>query len=64
MDVYGRRPSRRKGKYFRASIFQWPPILELIRSTGVLSDHMLHEMAFNEGAGPTDQITCDELAIT
>lgn len=30
MDVFGRNPSSPKGKYFRASIWSWSPILHLI----------------------------------
>jgi hypothetical protein len=31
MDVYGNAPSSKDGKYFRASVWSWPPILDLCR---------------------------------
>ena len=64
MDVFGMNPSSEAGKYFRASIWSWPPIHNALFRTcsDLLDDELLKALAFNEGAGPNDQRTCDEIA--
>lgn len=52
MDVYGRDPKSEDGEYFRANIWSWRPIHELIEKANVLPQRMVEEMAFNDGAGP------------
>jgi len=52
MDVYGRNPSSEIGEYFRANIWSWRPIHELIERSGVLSPRMLEDISYNDGAGP------------
>jgi hypothetical protein len=64
MDVYGRKPSAPEGKYFRATIWSWPPIHALMIElcSDLLSEKLLAKMAFNDGAGPRTQKTCTEMA--
>lgn len=52
MDVYGKAPASETGEYFRASIWSWRPIHELIEKTNVLPPKMVEDMSFNDGAGP------------
>lgn len=52
MDVYGRKPTTDAGEYFRANIWSWRPIHELIEKANVLPQKMVEDMAFNDGAGP------------
>ncbi len=52
MDVYGRAPLSDEGEYFRANVWSWRPIHELIEKTNVLPKEMVYEMSFNDGAGP------------
>jgi hypothetical protein len=52
MDVYGKNPTSEAGTYFRASVWSWYPILDLIKSTGVLPAEMVEQMGYNDGAGP------------
>lgn len=54
MDVFGRAPENEDGDYFRANIWSWYPILDLIKQTGVLPEQMTVEMGYNDGAGPED----------
>jgi hypothetical protein len=64
MDVYGRKPTAEAGKYFRATIWSWPPIRALMIDlcSDLLSEKLLHKMAFNDGAGPRSQKMCTEMA--
>ena len=55
MDVYGREPKSAAGEYFRANIWSWRPIHELIEKTNVLPPDMVEDIAFNDGAGPNDE---------
>lgn len=55
MDVYGRNPKSKDGEYFRANVWSWRPIHELIEKANVLPQKMLEDMAFNDGAGPDDE---------
>jgi hypothetical protein len=64
MDVYGRQPTSEAGKYFRANVWSWRPIHLLIIElcADLLDEETLRLMAYNDGAGPTDQATCTEMA--
>lgn len=64
MDVRGRNPSDPAGKYFRANIWSWGPILHLCGElcSDLLDEETLTAMSFNDGAGPTDQATCTQMA--
>ena len=53
---------RAKGS-FRASCWAWPPLVDVIATTGVLADEMVRSMRSDCGAGPRDQRICDKLAI-
>jgi len=52
MDVYGKAPANETGEYFRANIWSWRPINQLIGETKVLPEEMVMDMGMNEGAGP------------
>ena len=54
MDVYGKQPKSDEGEYFRANIWSWRPIHELIEKANVLPQNMVEDMAFNDGAGPDE----------
>jgi hypothetical protein len=64
MDVNGRNPDAESGRYFRASVWSWAPIHGLICElcSDLLSEGMLAAIGFNDGAGPTEQATCTEMA--
>jgi hypothetical protein len=64
MDVYGRQPTSEAGKYFRSNVWSWRPIHLLIIElcADLLDEETLRLMAHNDGAGPTDQATCTEMA--
>jgi hypothetical protein len=55
MDVYGRDPKSEEGEYFRANIWSWRPIHELIEKANVLPPKMVEDMGFNDGAGPSEE---------
>lgn len=55
MDVFGAAPKSKAGEYFRANIWSWRPIHELIEKAGVLPPHIVEGMAFNDGIGPNDE---------
>lgn len=55
MDVYGKAPTAHVGEYFRANIWSWRPIHELIEKANVLPQKMVEDMGFNDGAGPDKQ---------
>lgn len=52
MDVYGRDPKSKDGEYFRANVWSWRPIHELIQKTNILPQKLIDEMEYNDGAGP------------
>lgn len=54
MDVFGVKPKSEAGKYFRANIWSWRPIHELIQKANVLPPDMVEGMAFNDGYGPDE----------
>lgn len=64
MDVYGKQPSADAGRYFRASIWAWRPIHELVclLCSDLLSEELLKGIGFNGGSGPDDSETCLEMA--
>lgn len=55
MDVFGVAPKSEAGKYFRANIWSWRPIHELIEKANVLPPSMVEGMAFNDGIGPNNE---------
>ena len=55
MDVYGREPKSEAGVYFRANIWSWRPIHELIEQANVLPQNMVEDMSYNMGAGPNSE---------
>ena len=55
MDVFGVNPKSEAGKYFRANIWSWRPIHELIERANVLPPHIVEGMAFNDGVGPNEE---------
>jgi hypothetical protein len=55
MDVYGKAPTADAGEYFRANVWSWRPIHELIEKANVLPQEMVEEMEYNDGAGPDKQ---------
>lgn len=55
MDVYGRAPKSEVGTYFRANVWMWRPIHDLIVQANVLTPKMLEAMEYNDGAGPNDE---------
>lgn len=62
MDVYGRNPVNDEGTYFRASVWGWYPILDLIAETGIFTEEEIALMGTNDGAGPEDAETAIRLA--
>lgn len=64
MDVSGRNPKNKTGEYFRASVWSWRPIHEIMATTcrDLLGDELLQSMSYNDGAGPEDQETCTKMA--
>jgi hypothetical protein len=52
MDVYGHNPTSPEGEYFRASVWSWRPLMDLIEHTKVLSPELMENMHFNDGHGP------------
>lgn len=64
MDVYGRNPSAECGQYFRATIWSWVPIRDLMASVccEIVSEELLDAMAYNDGAGPDDPQVCHQIA--
>jgi hypothetical protein len=64
MDVYGRKPSSPAGQYFRANVWSWYPIHDLLGELcqDLLSERMLQKLSCNDGAGPRSQKTCTAIA--
>jgi hypothetical protein len=65
MDINGRYPSSAAGKYFRANVWSWRPIHDLIvrLCSDLLDEQTIVGIGYNAGAGPNDQQTCTEMAI-
>ena len=55
MDVFGVNPKSEAGKYFRANIWSWRPIHELIEKANVLPPDLVYHMGFNDGYGPDEE---------
>ena len=64
MDVVGRNPSAEAGEYFRANVWSWRPIHDLIVQlcSDLLDEETLVGIGYNDGAGPADQTTCSGMA--
>lgn len=60
MDVFGRNAVDRAGEYFRASIWTWRALLELVARlcSDLVDERCLYDMQFNCGAGPRDPWVC------
>jgi hypothetical protein len=64
MDVYGREPLNEEGMYFRASVWEWRPIMRLVRTlcADLVDEQLLSAMEYNEGAGPACPAVCKQMA--
>jgi hypothetical protein len=64
MDVFGKKPTSEKGEYFRASVWEWRPIHELICElcSDLVDEATLSAMQWNGGAGPSAPDTCIAMA--
>lgn len=64
MDVFGKRPASEKGGYFRASVWEWRPIHELICElcSDLVDEATLSAMQWNGGAGPDAPDICIAMA--
>ena len=56
--------SKNPGTYFRASVWSWRPILDIITKecSDLLDEKTLEGLAYNDGCGPDDQDTCTKMA--
>lgn len=61
---FGRKPDRKCGEYFRASVWMWQPLHWLMEAvcSDLLGEELLWAMAANEGAGPECANTCQAIA--
>jgi hypothetical protein len=52
------------GEYFRASVWSWRPLWEIMEKTcgHLLNEEMLERLCYNDGWGPEEQATCDSMA--
>lgn len=55
MDVCGRNPTAPQGEYFRASIWRWPLLVNVITTLCPEETSACRHWATNEGDGLTDQ---------
>ena len=64
MDLEGRHPLNESGVYFRANIWAWRPIHDLICKLGsdLISNTVLMHMSGNGGGGPKSSDVCRTLA--
>ena len=64
MDVFGRNPSSKAGEYFRANVWSWRPIHDLVirLCSDFLDEGTLESLGYNDGSGPEDQETCTQIA--
>jgi hypothetical protein len=64
MDVFGRNPDSKAGEYFRANVWSWRPIHDLIirLCSDFLDKEILGSLGYNDGSGPEDQETCTQIA--
>jgi len=65
MDVSGLAPKNESGVYFRANIWSWRPIYELMCDLcgDIIDDETLAGMSHNQGDGVKSQEICDEIAL-
>lgn len=59
MDVYGKRPKNDAGKYFRASVWSWRPLIAIMVKAGA---DVPKSWSFNDGQGLNSQAACNTLA--
>ena len=59
MDVYGINPLSESGKYFRANIWSWRPIVAIMRLSGF---DVPSSWSYNDGDGLREQSECNALA--
>lgn len=64
MDIYGKDPRSKTGEYFRASIWTWPTIRQLMVYLNAAEKLNLNLDGFeyNEGHGLKSQEECDRMA--
>jgi len=64
MDVYGCNPKNQAGEYFRANVWSWRPIHELMFKLGsdLIDERTFQLMGSNDGAGPKSAKVCNEMA--
>lgn len=67
MDVHGKDPINKTGEYFRASVWSWRPIAEIILAVNEkyklgFPDEFLRSIHYNNGAGLLTQEDCNTLA--
>lgn len=64
MDLVGRMPVNEEGEYFRANVWSWRPIYQLIYDHGsdLFDTKILEGMSSNDGFGPTSVNKCRQLA--
>lgn len=66
MDVYGIQPKNKKGEYFRAAIWAWGPIYNIMcyacEIYSLCDARTLELMCSNDGAGLDNQEDCNRLA--
>jgi hypothetical protein len=61
MDVTGTKPRNEQGEYFRANIWSWHPLHELLgiinkrNNNELISEEVYVAMRYNDGAGLTDE---------
>ena len=61
---YGRWRERNPGEYFRASVWSWRPLWEIMEKCcgHLLDEKMLERLCYNDGWGPEEQDTCTQMA--
>lgn len=64
MDCYGLKPKSDQGKYFRASIWAWHPIVDVLRHTcgDLLTERQFQGISCNEGRRVTSK-TAEKISI-
>ena len=64
MDVIGRNAVDVSGEHFRASVWSWRPLHELMKKlcSDLVDDRCLDDMQFNCGAGPKDPRVCKTMS--
>jgi hypothetical protein len=68
MDLMGRAPKNKKGKYFRSGVWAWRPVHALIAIANIRNDNrlvprkLMPHLGSSKGHGLEDQKSCDRLA--